>query len=81
MTVSGRRVWRGLPDEHVADIKKKGFKFVASNTAKGIFPEWYQNAYHTKEYVLYRYSEYFDVLNYIPRGMSNRQDVVVLQRA
>ena len=81
LTVSGRRVWRGLPEEHVADIKKKGFKFVASNTAKGIFPEWYQNAYHTKEYVLDRYSEYFDVLNYIPRGMSNRQDVVVLQRA
>lgn len=81
LTVSGRRVWRDLPDEQVAGIKKKGFQFVASNTAKGIFPEWYQNAYHTKEYVLDRYSEYFDVLDYIPRGMSNRQDMVVLQRS
>ncbi len=81
LTVSGRRVWRDLPDEQVADIKKKGFRFVASNTAKGIFPEWYQNAYHTKDYVLDRYSKYFDVLDYIPRGMSNRQDMVVLQRS
>ncbi len=47
---------------------------------KGMFPEWYQNAYHTKEYVLDRYSRYFDVLHYIPRGMSRRQDVVVLQK-
>jgi cyclopropane fatty-acyl-phospholipid synthase-like methyltransferase len=79
LTVSGRRIWKHLPQEDVADIRKEGFKFTASNTAKGIFPEWYQNAYHTKEYVLDRYSKYFNVLDYVPRGMGN-QDLVVLQK-
>ena len=80
LTVSGRHIWKNLPEEDVDDRRKGGFKFIASNTAKGIFPEWYQNAYHTKQYVLDRYSEYFDVLEYIPRGMGN-QDIVVLQKS
>lgn len=80
LTVHGRRVWRDLPHEDVVDIQRRGFKFVAANTMKGIFPEWYQNAYHKKEYIFDRYSKYFDILDYIPRGMSNRQDVVVLQK-
>ena len=46
---------------------------------KGVFPEWYQNAYHTKRYVLERYSDLFDVLDYVPRG-NGRQDIVVLQK-
>lgn len=79
LTVHGHRGWKDLREEDVADIEKKGFKFVSSNTMKGIFPEWYQNAYHKKEYVLDEYSRYFDVLDYIPRGMNNHQDVVVLR--
>lgn len=80
LTVHGRHAWRGLSDEDVTDIEQKGFKFISSNIMKGIFPEWYQNAYHTEEYVLDRYSKYFDVLDYIPKGMSNLQDVVVLRK-
>jgi SAM-dependent methyltransferase len=80
LTVHGPHSWKNLPREDVTDIEERGFKFIASNTMKGIFPEWYQNAYHTKEYVLDRYSGYFHVLEYVPRGMSHRQDVVVLQK-
>ncbi len=45
----------------------------------GVFPEWYQNAYHTKEYIFDRYSEYFDILDYMFQVIGNRQDVVVLK--
>ncbi len=81
LTVHGRHGWKHLPREDIVDIRRRGFKFIVSSTMKGIFPEWYQNTYHTKEYVLERYSEYFDVLDYIPKGMSNRQDVVILQKS
>ena len=50
------------------------------NTYKGIFPEWYQSAYHAKRYILDRHSDYSDILAYIPSGMGSLQDVVVLQR-
>jgi SAM-dependent methyltransferase len=80
LTLNGRRIWKNLRGEDVLDIQKKGFKYITSNTKRGIFPEWYQEAYHKRNYVLDRYSEYFNVLDYIPSGMNNEQDVVVLQK-
>ena len=80
LTVHGRHVWKNLHEEKVADIRERGFKFVAANTMRGIFPEWYQNAYHKKEYIFDQYSKYFDILKYIPRGMGNLQDVVILRK-
>ena len=80
LTVNGRRLWKDLRHEDIIDIEKRGFKFVTSNTMRGIFPEWYQNAYHKKQYILNCYSTYFQVLDYIPGGMNNRQDVVILQK-
>jgi hypothetical protein len=52
LTLHGRPVWRNLPREDVLDIRRRGFEFIAANHMKGVFPEWYQNAYHTKRYVL-----------------------------
>ena len=47
---------------------------------KGLFPKWYQNAFHSKKYVVDKYSSYFEVLDYFPRGMNGHQDVVMLQK-
>lgn len=78
LTVNGRYCW---PRQHIADIKRAGFLFVTTNVMKGIFPGWYQIAYHTKDYVLNRYTKYLDVLDYIPGGLANLQDIVILQKA
>lgn len=64
----------------VAEIKAKGMLFVVSDGWKKIFPDWYQIALHTKEYVLDQYARYFDVLDYIPGGMNGAQDLVILRR-
>jgi SAM-dependent methyltransferase len=79
LTLRGRRAWRDLPQEDIDTIKIEEFKFRPSNSMKDVFPDWYQNAYHTKKYVVDRYSEYFEVVDYIPRGMG-RQDVVILRK-
>jgi SAM-dependent methyltransferase len=64
----------------VAEIKAKGMLFVVSDGWKNIFPDWYQIALHTKEYILDKYARYFDILEYIPGGMNTAQELVVLQR-
>jgi SAM-dependent methyltransferase len=79
-TVYGQHWLKDLPPEYLAKIKKEGFVFVRTDEWKGIFPEWYQLAFHTKEYVLERYAEYFDILDYIPGGMTNNQDIIILQK-
>ena len=48
---------------------------------EGLFPAWYQNAYHSKEYVFENFGKYFKVLDYLPRGMNAHQDVVVLEKS
>jgi SAM-dependent methyltransferase len=47
---------------------------------KGLFPDWYQNTRHSKDYVLQNFGKYFEVLGYFPKSMNAHQDVVVLQK-
>ena len=81
LTVHGRHCWMNFPHEDVAKIEKDGFILITTNAMKGIFPKWYQLAYHTKEYVFDRFTKYFDILDYIPRGLNNHQDMITLQKA
>jgi SAM-dependent methyltransferase len=69
-----------LDSTNAAEIKAKGMIFLVSGGWKNVFPDWYQIALHTKEYVLETFARYFDVLDYVPRGMNDVQDLVVLRR-
>jgi SAM-dependent methyltransferase len=64
---------------HGLNEKQQGFVFERTYE-EGLFPAWYQNTYHSKEYVLENFGKSFQVLNYDHRGMNNHQDVVVLQK-
>ena len=47
---------------------------------KGLFPAWYQNAYHSQEYVVKNFAGYFEVIDYFAKGMNGHQDVVLLRK-
>ena len=60
----------------------EGFKFKVLE--KGIFkrdglPDFYQDAQHTRNYIMKVWSRYFDVVNYIEKGINGHQDAVVLK--
>jgi SAM-dependent methyltransferase len=80
LSIHGSFYLDNLEAAMVAEIKAKGMLFVVSDGWKKIFPDWYQIALHTKEYVLDKYARYFDVLDYIPGGMNGAQDLVILRR-
>lgn len=48
---------------------------------EGLFPAWYQNAYHSREYVVENFGKYFKVMDYFAKGMNNHQDIVMLRRS
>ena len=80
VTVHGAHCWQTLEPEAQAEVRERGFLFRRTDQMKGIFPDWYQTAYHTKEYVLDRFAEYYEILDYTPRGLVDFQDMVVLRR-
>lgn len=81
LTVHGRHCWEALSPQDVARIEREGFNFTITKTMEDIFPTWYQVAYHTKQYILDRYAQYFEILDYIPRGLNDHQDMVILRKA
>jgi len=80
-TLHGRHCWQNLPPEQVAEIERAGFLFVPSDIWKGVFPSWYQTAYHARDYVLEKWAPYFEILHYIPRGLVDYQDLVILRKS
>ncbi len=80
LTINGYSVWKGLLHKDVSKIERRGFHFIIDNVMKDIFPEWYQNAYHTKEYVFHNYAKHFKVVDYIPGGLCDYQDIIILQK-
>lgn len=78
LTLHGRYYWeKNLDIKNIAKMEKEGFVFIIDNTFKGIFPEWYQTAYHNEKYVHKNYSEYFEILDYNQRI---GQDIVIFQK-
>jgi len=62
-------------------IRTEGFLFLRTGFDEGIHPDWYQSAYHTREYVERHWGEHFKIAAYLPLGLAGYQDLVVLRRA
>ena len=79
LSVHGEHCWHNLPVQQVSRLREQGFLFLAQDVWKGIFPNWYQTAFHTEDYVGRVFSRYFSVVEYVPRGISDYQDLVIVR--
>ncbi len=80
LTLHGPGSWHEMPARDQASLATNGFVFVRTEVSRGLFPDWYQTAFHSRSYVETRFARYFDIVGFIPRGMAKHQDVVVMQR-
>jgi SAM-dependent methyltransferase len=55
------------------DSKRRFFK-------KDGLPQFYQDAHHTKQYVMESWSRYFTIIDYVERGIVDHHDAVVLTK-
>lgn len=60
------------------DAPASGYTFVKYDLWKGLCPPWYQVAYHSRDYVCEQYAKHFEVVEFVPGGMTG-QDLVVLR--
>lgn len=86
LTVHGEHVMSGvqmLNQAHHHELETYGFSYLILSRGRfkaDGFPDFYQAAFHTKEYIYQKWSAYFDVVDYVERGIGNRQDAVVLRK-
>jgi SAM-dependent methyltransferase len=81
LSLHGSYYWSRMAPRQIEEIRNRGMLFLrAPARMQGLFPDWYQNAYHTQEYACSTFSAYFDVLEYIPQGLDDCQDIVVMQK-
>lgn len=80
VTIRGETCWRTLDAEEIEQLEKEGSLFRVTGYMKGIYPEWYQAAYHTKEYIQREYGKCFEILEYLEAELDNSQDIVLLRK-
>jgi SAM-dependent methyltransferase len=65
--------------ETLAALRREGFLFVPAPPTPGL-PDYYRTAYHTRGYLQREWSRYFEVLDFLERGVNNQQDALVCRR-
>ena len=69
-----------LSEEQLDRVRGKGIFFLSDAFWKLYFPNFYQTCFHTPEYIRQTWSKFFDVADYIERGVGNWHDLVVLRK-
>jgi ubiquinone/menaquinone biosynthesis C-methylase UbiE len=80
VTLHGPESWEEFSTDRIKKLEEKGLLFIEADGWRSLFPEWYGTTYHNREYVEKHYSKYFSILDYVPRGLNNHQDLIVLCR-
>jgi SAM-dependent methyltransferase len=56
-----------------------GFLYAKGAGTKGL-PDFYQTTFHSREYIVERWSPYFAIVDIIRKGINNHQDLIVARR-
>jgi len=83
LTVHGESVFGRLPEVHLKELGRRGILFATKTTGRfklDQLPDFYQTAFHTRDYIVRHWARWFDLVEYIPQGINNHQDAVLLRR-
>jgi SAM-dependent methyltransferase len=79
LSVHGDGARREWDKDRQQRLEREGFLFETSTKLRGIVPEWYHTAHHTREYAVSQVAAHLRVLAYIPGGMGH-QDALIARR-
>ena len=80
-SLHGHDLWKDLSPEAVAVLRQEGVFVAKTRLWDGVFPEWYQNTYHSVKYVRDNFGKYFEFMNYLPLALDGNHDVVILKKS
>lgn len=84
LSVHGASIYeRNLSASKLRSLRRDGIRFDVRTTGRfkvdGL-PDFYQMAYHTRDYIERVWTRYFSIIDYVPQGIVGHQDAVVLRR-
>ena len=81
MTTSGEGNYSKLPDELRRKVEEKGFFYLDGGYGQSIsLPAFYQNTFHSLDYIRREWAKYFDILDMQPTRMQRHQDTILMRR-
>ena len=81
LTTHGTSHAQRLAENKLKEFSENGFYFDYINYGETIgLPDFYQNTYHSHDYIRNKWSKFFKVLDILPLGVSSHQDLVLLQK-
>lgn len=66
-----------LPSPVQARVERDGIFFYRDGVMNNVFPDFYQNTYHSDAYIRARWGSFFEIVGKVPMGM---QDLIVMRR-
>jgi len=81
MTTSGEGNYSKLPEDLRRKVEEKGFFYLDGGYGQSIsLPAFYQNTFHSLDYIRREWVKYFDILDTQPTRMQRHQDTILMRR-
>ena len=81
LTTHGEKQYSGLPSKSLKIIEEKGFYYDPYiDWAPEGLPSFYKVAFHSQAYIRREWSKYFNIVRFVPQGLDNQQDIILLQK-
>lgn len=68
-----------LSADELATLKSHGFYYSKTQITVGL-PEFYQQAFHTHEYIQREWGKYFEIVAMIKQGIGGGQDMIIVKK-
>lgn len=76
LSVHGPKHYGMIPSGRRGEMSTRGFVYLKTGETAGL-PEFYQTAFHSRDYVERVWSEYFEIVAYKPLAIGSHQDAVL----
>jgi SAM-dependent methyltransferase len=67
------------PDELQQHLSNHGFYYAVAAGTDGL-PDFYQTSFHSEQYIRHHWSDYFEIVRIINKGIQNHQDLVICRK-
>jgi SAM-dependent methyltransferase len=81
MTTSGENNYSNLPPELRKRVEEQGIFYLDGGYGQSIsLPAFYQNTFHTMDYIRREWTKYFEILDMQPARLQRHQDTILMRR-